>query len=106
MIETLPLAMPDKAGGQRAGKVQQLGEVVLRLFKTRGVRAGRKLADMLPLKTRRSEPLGQPKELLTGDYTAQTEPLASMEATLFVDQINPLPMTVTAIFLDPVQHEV
>lgn len=106
VIETLPLVLPDKAGGQRAGKVQQLGVIVLRLFKTRGVRAGRKLSDMLPLKTRRSEPLGEPKNLLTGDYSAQTEPVASTEATLFVDQRNPLPMTVTAIFLDPVQHEV
>jgi len=105
-IETLPLALPDRAGGQRAGKVQQLGNIVLRLFKTRGVKAGRKLSDMMPLKTRRSEPLGEPKTLLTGDYSAQTEPVASTEATLFVQQDNPLPMTVTAIFLDPVQNEV
>lgn len=105
-IETLPLALPDRAGGSRAGKVQQLGEIVLRLFKSRGVKAGRKLTDMMPLKTRRSEPLGEPKALLTGDYNAQTEPVASTEATLFVSQDNPLPMTVTAIFLDPVQNEV
>lgn len=106
LIETLPLALPDRAGGQRAGKVQQLGEIVLRLFKTRGVRAGRKLSDLMPLKTRRSEALGEPKDLLTGDYSAQTEPVASTEATLFVEQSNPLPMTITAIFLDPVQNEV
>lgn len=105
-IETLPLAMPDRAGGSRAGKVQQLGEIVLRLYKARGVKAGRKLSDMMPLKTRRSEPLGEAKALLTGDYSAQTEPVASTEATLFVTQDNPLPMTVTAIFLDPVQNEI
>ena len=105
-IETLPLALPDRVGGSRAGKIQQLGTIVLRLFKSRGVKAGRKLADMFPLKTRRSEPLGEAKALLTGDYLAQTEAVASTEATLFVQQDNPLPMTVTAIFLDPVQNEI
>lgn len=88
-IETLPLAMPDRAGGQRAGKIQQLGEIVLRLFKSRGVKVGRKLADLMPIKTRRGEALGEAKSLLTGDYQGQTEPVASVEATLFVQQENP-----------------
>lgn len=104
-IETMPLVIPSQQTGHSAGKVQQVGQVVLRMVKTRGVRVGRKLDDMLVLKTRTNEPLGQPKALLTGDYLAQTEPLASTEATIFVEQRNPLPMTITAIFLDPIQHE-
>ena len=96
LIETLPLVIQSQQG-HNAGKVQQLGNVVLRMVKTRGVKVGRKLGDLLGLKTRTREPLGDPKELLTGDYLAQTEPLASKEATIFVEQSNPLPMTVTAI---------
>jgi len=105
LIETLPLVIQSPSGGHNAGKVQQLGNVVLRVVKTRGVRVGRKLADMFGLKTRTNEPLGDPKALLTGDYLAQTQPMASKEATIFVEQTNPLPMTVTAIFLDPIQNE-
>lgn len=105
LIETLPLVIQSPNGGHNAGKVQQLGNVVLRMVKTRGVKVGRKLGDLFGLKTRTREPLGDPKELLTGDYLAQTEPLASREATIFVEQSNPLPMTVTAIFLDPIQNE-
>ena len=104
-IETLPLALTDRTGSRGEGKIQQLGSIVLRVFKTRGVKVGRKLSDLLPMKTRRSQPLGQPKALLSGDYEAPTPAVASNEATLFVQQINPLPMTITAIFLDPVRHE-
>lgn len=104
MIETLPLVMQTQSG-HNAGKVQQLGNVLLRIVKTRGVKVGRKLSDMFALKTRTNEPLGDPKALLTGDYLAQTQPLASKEATIIVEQSNPLPMTVTAIFLDPIQNE-
>jgi hypothetical protein len=57
------------------------------------------------LKTRRGEPLGQPKNLLNGDYLADIPPLVSLEATIYAEQRNPLPMTVTAIFLDPIEHE-
>lgn len=105
LIETLPLVVQSPNGGQNAGKVQQLGEVVLRVVRTRGVKVGRKLSEMFGLKTRSREPLGDPKLELTGDYTAQTPALASQEATIFVQQSNPLPMTVTAIFLDPIQNE-
>lgn len=104
-IETLPLVMQTQQGGYNAGKKQQIGNVLLRLVKTRGVKVGRRLSDMFPLKTRTNEPLGDPKALLTGDYLSSTEPLVSGEATVFVQQSNPLPMTVTGIFLDPVQNE-
>lgn len=104
-IETLPLALPSRNGGSRAGKVQDVGEIVLRLFETRGVRAGRKENDLLPLRTRRGEPLGNPKSILTGDYSFETPPVASLEATVWVKQVYPLPMTVTSIFLDPIEHE-
>lgn len=104
-IETLPLALPSRNGGSRAGKVQDVGQIVLRVFETRGVRAGRKKSDLLPLRTRRSEPLGSPKALLTGDYSFETPPVASLEATVWVKQQYPLPMTISSIFLDPIEHE-
>lgn len=104
-IETLPLAAVDPQKGYRAGKKQQLGNVVIGLVKSRGIKAGRRLEKLFGLKTRTNEPLGQPKSLLTGSYMVATEPLASEEATIFVQQSNPLPMTVTAIYLDPIINE-
>lgn len=105
LIETLPLAMPSRDGGARAGKVKLLGKAVLRMLKTRGVRTGVKANDLIPLKTRRNETVGAPKDLLSGDYIAEMEPVASLETNLFVSQENPLPMQITAIFLDPIETE-
>ncbi len=104
-IETLPLEVPAPDGGRRSGKVQTVGKAVLRLVKSRGVRVGRKIADLLPLKTRRNEALGASKDLLTGDYLAEMEAVASLETTIIAQQDNPLPMTITAVFMDPILHE-
>lgn len=105
LIETLPLEVPAPDGGRASGKTKTVGKAVLRVVKSRGMRAGRKASDLKPLKTRRNEPLGQPKNLLTGDYTFDMAPVVSLEATVLVEQRNPLPMTVTAIFMDPIVHE-
>lgn len=104
VINTLPLALPARNGGSRAGKRQDVGEIVLRVFESRGVRAGRKENDLLPLRTRRNEPLGSAKALLTGDYSFETPPCVTLEADVWVKQIYPLPMTITSIFLDPIEH--
>lgn len=104
VINTLPLALQSRDGGSRAGRVQDVGEIVLRVYRSRGVRAGRKESDLLPLRTRRSEPLGSSKDLLTGDYSFDTPPCTTLEADVWVKQIYPLPMTINSIFLDPIQH--
>ena len=105
IVETLPLEVPAPDGGRASGKTKTVGKAVLRVVKSRGMRAGRTLNDLKPLKTRRNEPLGQPKNLLTGDYTFDMAPVVSLEATVVVEQRNPLPMTLTAIFMDPIVLE-
>ena len=104
VINTLPLALQSRNGGSRAAKVQDVGEIVVRVVRTRGIEVGRKEDDLFPLKTRRSEALGSPKDLLTGDYSFETPPVASLEADVWIKQRKPLPMTVTSIFIDPIEH--
>lgn len=105
IVETLPLEVPAPDGGRSSGKTKTVGQAVVRVVKSRGMRAGRTIADLKPFKTRRNEPLGQPKNLLTGDYNANMAPVASLEATVIVEQRNPLPLTLTAIFMDPIVLE-
>ena len=105
LIETLPLEIPSRDGGRSSGKTKQVGKAVLRVVKSRGMRVGRSLTTLKPLKTRRNEALGAPKSLLTGDYLADMAPVVSLEATIFAEQRNPLPMTITAIFMDPIELE-
>ncbi|HKY80279.1 MAG TPA: hypothetical protein VJM09_02265 [Sphingobium sp.] len=106
LIETLPLVLQTREGWSR-DKRQMLGEVVLQLTDTRhgSIQTGRRLEKMYPIKARRNEPLGQPTDLFTGSVSASTEPVTSGEATLFVRSSDPTPMTVTAIYLDPIVSE-
>lgn len=106
VIETLPLVMQTQQGWSR-DKRQMLGDVVIQLADTRhgSIECGRRLEKMYPIKARRNEPLGQPTELFTGSVGASTEPLTSGEATLFIRSNAPVPMTVTAVYLDPVVTE-
>ena len=106
LIETLPLVMQTREGWSR-DKRQMLGDIVLQLADTRhgSIETGRRLEKMYPIKARRNEPLGQPTELFTGTVSASTEPVTSGEATLFIRSTDPTPMTITAVYLDPVVSE-
>jgi len=106
VIETLPLVIQTREGWSR-DKRQMLGDVVMQLADTRhgSIETGRRLEKMYPIKARRNEPLGQPTAIFTGSVSASTEPLTSGEATLFIRSSDPTPMTVTAVYLDPVVTE-
>jgi len=103
VIETLPLMFETREGWPR-DKRQMIGEAVLQVVDTRigSVEAGRRLSKMYATKARGTEALGEPTALFTGARTAATEPLTAGEATLFVRSTEPTPMTITAIYLDPI----
>lgn len=103
-VETLPLIFQAQEGWS-AGRRQQSGEAVIQVVRTRGIEVGRRPAKMYPPKPRGQEPLGQPNRLNTGSYLATTEPLTAGETTIMVRSVEPLPMTVTAIYLDPIVTE-
>ncbi|WP_236709857.1 hypothetical protein [Sphingobium baderi] len=107
VIETLPLVMQTREGGWSRNKRQMLGDIVLQLADTRhgSIETGRRLEKMYPIKARKNEPLGQPTDLFTGSVEASTEPVTSGEATLFIRSTDPTPMTVTAVYLDPIASE-
>lgn len=107
LIETLPIVMQTQQGGWSREKRQMLGNIVLQLADTRhgSIETGRRLAKMYPIKARRNEPLGTPTDLFTGSVEASTEPVTSGEATLFIRSTDPTPMTVTAVYLDPIASE-
>ncbi|RSY83115.1 hypothetical protein DAH66_12665 [Sphingomonas koreensis] len=101
VIETLPV-VPQTNSGYPRDKRQKLGEIVLQLADTRagGVETGRKMSLMRAIKARTTEPLGTATALFTGAVTAATDPVTAGEATLFIRAAEPLPFTVTAVYLD------
>lgn len=102
LIETLPLVIQTQSQGSTKAKKQMLGDVVVQVVDTRGIEVGPKLTRMFAPKPRGNEPLDTANRLITGALEASTAPVASGEATLFIRSREPLPMTVTSIFLDPV----
>ncbi|MDP5279909.1 hypothetical protein Q9Q95_13320 [Sphingomonas sp. DG1-23] len=106
LIETLPLVFQTQQGWSR-DKRQMLGDIVVQVTDTRlgGVETGRRLSKMYAMKARTNEPLGSPTALFTGTASASTEPVTAGEATLFIRSAEPLPLTVTAVYLDPVVSE-
>ena len=99
-IETLPLAWQGQAGWTIA-KPQTQAKAVIRLIDSRGVKAGPTDATVEPLRSRVNELPGQPPALMTGLYETYLRADINGGARMVVRSDDPLPMTVSAIHLDP-----
>ena len=99
-IETLPLAYQGQAGWTIA-RPQTQAKAVIRLIDSRGVKAGPTDATLEPLRSRINELPGQPPALMTGLYETYLRPDINGGARMVVRSDDPLPLTVSAIYLDP-----
>jgi hypothetical protein len=99
-IETLPLAYQGQAGWTIA-KPQTQAKAVIRLIDSRAVKAGPTDATLEPLRSRINELPGQPPSLMTGLYETYLRADLNGGARMVVRSDDPLPMTVSAIYLDP-----
>ncbi|MEG3148639.1 hypothetical protein U1769_01985 [Sphingomonas sp. ZT3P38] len=99
-IETLPLAWQGQAGWTIA-KPQTQARAVIRLIDSRGVKAGPTDATLEPLRSRINELPGQPPALMSGPYETYLRADINGGARMVVRSDDPLPMTVSAIYLDP-----
>jgi hypothetical protein len=103
-IETLPLAYQGQAGWTIA-KPQTQAKVVIRVIETRGLKAGPTDAKLETLRARTTEILGQPNRLQTGLLETWLRPDINGGARVVVQSTDPLPMTITGIYLDPAATE-
>jgi hypothetical protein len=99
-IETLPLAYQGQAGWT-IGKAQTQAKALIRLIDSRGVKAGPTDAKLEPLRSRVNELPGQPPVLMTGLYETYLRADLNGGARAVIQSSDPLPMTVTAVYLDP-----
>lgn len=100
-IETLPLAYQGKAGGWTPAKAQTQSKAVLRVIESRGLKVGPNDASLESLRSRSNELPGQVPALMTGLVETYLRPEINGGAKCVVQSSDPLPMTVTSIFLDP-----
>lgn len=103
-IETLPLAYQGQ-GGWTIAKPQTQAKAVIRVVETRGLKAGPTDAKLETLRARTTEILGQPNRLQTGLLETWLRPDINGGARVVVQSSDPLPMTITGIYLDPAATE-
>ncbi|WP_034159507.1 hypothetical protein [Sphingomonas sp. ERG5] len=99
-IETLPLAVQGQSGWTVA-KVQSQARAVIRVIDSRGLKAGPTDTTLEPLRGRTREMPGQPNALRTGLLETYLRPDLNGGARVIVRSDDPLPMTISAIYLDP-----
>ncbi|HSI19635.1 MAG TPA: hypothetical protein VK980_17840 [Sphingomonas sp.] len=99
-IETLPLAIQGQQGWTVA-KPQTQAKAVVRVIDSRGLKAGPDEASLEPLRARSTEPPGAPNALKNGLLETWLRPAINGGARLVVRSDDPLPMTVTGVYLDP-----
>lgn len=99
-IETLPLAIQAQQGWTLA-KPQTQAKAVVRVIDSRGLKAGPDDASLEPLRARSNEPPGAPNALKNGLLETWLRPAINGGARVVVRSDDPLPLTVTGVYLDP-----
>ncbi len=101
MIKTLPLAFQAREGWN-TGKRQQAAQAVIRLVDSRGVLVGVDEGNLFEIKSRLGEGYNETPDLLNGLFEIATAPVTVEETTAIVQSSYPLPLSVSAVYLDPV----
>jgi len=90
------------AAGSVIGKMQKIGQVVLRVQNTRGLLVGpdENGDEMYPCIGRSDEAYGSPPQLYTGDVPVTLAPEWDRSAGVAIVQSDPLPMQILGVFAD------
>ena len=98
-LQTLPLALQvDAAFGQ--GRLKNINQVWLRVYRSSGVLAGPSLDRMVPYKQRTVEPYGTPPALRSDEISITLTPSWQSGGQIFVQQLDPLPMTIVSMTVE------
>ena len=98
-LETLDLNYTTKSGTLQ-GRLKKVSKVILRFEDTRGGFVGPDADNLVEMKQREFELLGQPTQLITGDREVVITPDWNTGARIFIRQTDPLPLTLLAVVPD------
>lgn len=99
-VETLPLAYQTPGKGWTLAQPQTQGKVIIRVVDTRGLKAGPNANDIETLRERTNELPGAPASLQTGLLETFLLPEINGGAKVTLVSDDPLPCTITGIYLD------
>lgn len=96
-LETLNV---ESSQGTVQGAKNKISEVMVRFYKSRMPLVGPNVSDMLPMKQRRDEKMGDPTVLLSDDIKQPIPPAWTSNGRVFMRQKDPVPTTWIAIVPD------
>lgn len=97
--------IPNNSGTSH-GRVQRISRVMVRLFKTMGMKSGGTLDDLRETPFRDSfMPMGQAVSLFSGDLELSWDSANARENRIFIVQDKPLPMTILAMFMEATVYD-
>ena len=97
-MQTLPLSYETEGYGQ--GRVKNVNQVWLRVFRSSGIFVGPTPNELVEAKQRTTEPYGSPPELKSEEIQVTLRPDWTDTGAVYVRQSDPLPLTVVALSLE------
>lgn len=97
-VQTLPFAVEVMGYGQE--KPKNINGVFLRVKDSSMVKAGPSLDRLRPFAQRTTEPWGSPPDPVSGVIEIDVDPEWSLDGQLYIQQEDPLPITITSMLLD------
>ena len=100
ICDVVTLPWPASSGqtmGQGTGTWKKLAKVVLKLFKTRGVKLGPSTSQLIEIKQREFEKYNEPTGLLTGEKEVIILPSWNKTGQVYLRQSDPLPFTLLSV---------
>lgn len=97
-IKLLPLTLEAPAGGQ--GRVKNVNEVSIRVYRSSSIKAGPSLDTLREYKQRTSEPYGSPPAWVSDEVDITLTPSWSNGGQVYVRQDQPLPLTILSMTLE------
>lgn len=97
-IQTLPLSFEAEGFGQ--GRVKNVNQVWLRVFRSSGIFVGPTPDELVEAKQRTTEPYGTPPALKSEEIQVMVTPTWADSGSVYVRQSDPLPLTVVSLTLE------
>lgn len=98
-VKTLPMVL-EGMGAFGQGRPKNANQVVLRVYRSSGMKAGPSFDKLVELKQRSNEPMGTAPDLVTDEVSIALRPTWQNGGQVCVRQAAPLPLTIVAMALE------
>ncbi len=97
-LQSLPLAFEAEGYGQ--GRVKNVNQVWLRVYRSSGIFVGPNANELVEAKQRTTEPYGSPPALKSEEIQVMVTPTWADSGSVYVRQSDPLPLTIVSMSLE------